>query len=85
MALTSPLDLEQIFVVDVAGNAEIFTFIATLLVFFILSKFNFPSKVSLSIFALFAVIMAAFLPSIYVIVILVAGITTFYAWTKMVK
>lgn len=82
-SLHSPFDLEQILVTDVAGSLEIFSFLAILLVAFVMSRFNFPNKVSLSLFALFGVIMASYLSGIYVLIILLAGITTFYSLSKI--
>jgi ABC-type maltose transport system permease subunit len=85
MSLISPLDLERIFVVDVAGTPEIFSFFAMLLVAFALSRFNFPNKINLVLFALFTVIMATYMAGFYVLVILIGGIVTFYSLSKIAK
>lgn len=85
MALHSPLDLQQIFIVDVAGSMEIFSFLAMLVVAFVLSRFNFTGKTNLALFALFAVIMASYMSGIYVLIILIVGITSFYALSKVAK
>ena len=83
MALHSPFDFEQIFVVDVAGNPEIFSFLAMLLISLAMSKFSLPSKVALPLFALFAIVMATYMQGMFVLVILLAGISTFYALSKI--
>lgn len=85
MTLIAPLDLEQIFVVNVSGTPEIFSFVAILLISFALAKFDFPNKISLAFFALFGIVMATYLQGIYVLIILLGGITTFYALSKMLK
>lgn len=83
MVLHNPLDLEQIFIVDLAGNPEIFSFISMILVAFAMSKFGLPSKLSLPLFALFGVIMGAYMSGIYVLIILFAGIATYYSLSKI--
>ena len=82
MSLISPFDLERIYVVDVAGTPEVFSFVAILILSFIMGRYNFGNKISLSLFALFFVIMAAYLQNLYVLVIIVAGLTVFYAVSK---
>ena len=81
--LISPLDLQRIFVVDVAGSIEVFSFLAILLISFVMGKYNFSNRISLVLFALFGTIMAAYMPGIYVLIILLAGFATFYAISKM--
>ena len=85
MTLYEPLDLKNILMVDVAGGPEVFSFVAILIVAFLLSKFNFSNKVNLTLFALFAVIMATYIQGIYVLVIIIAGIVTYYAISKISK
>ena len=85
MALIGPFDLRRIFVVDLAGTPEIFSFVAILLISFAMGKFGFTGKLALPLFALFVVIMAAYLRPLYVLVILIAGIVTYFAVSRMVK
>jgi hypothetical protein len=83
MALTSPLDLKTHLITVVSGSQEIFTFLAMLVIAFAMSRFSLSNKVSLSLFALFGIIMAAYLQGIYVLIILIIGITTFYSLSKI--
>ena len=85
MSLYSPLDLFHILVIDLAGTPEVFTFVAMLLVSFFLGRYNFPNKVNISLFVLFTVMMATYMAGIYVLVILLAGLATFYAVAKFSK
>lgn len=85
MALVAPLDLEQHFVVTAAGSSEIFTFLAMLLVSYAFGRLNLPNKIALPIFALFTVLMATYIPGLYVLIILVSGLTTFFALSKMTR
>lgn len=85
MALTAPLDLKQHFITVLAGSAEIFTFVAIFIVAIFMSRFNFSNKVSLAMFALFGVIMATYLSGIYVLIILLIGIVTYYSLAKIVR
>lgn len=85
MALNSPLDLEQIFVVDLAGTPEIFSFIAIVMLGFIIGKFRFSNMESTALFVLFTVIMAVYLPAIYVLVNLFVGIFVAVAISKIAK
>jgi len=83
VALISPLDLQQHLATTVAGSSEIFTFLAMLIIAFALSKFNLPNKVSLSLFALFGIIMATYMQGVYVLIILIIGIVTYYSLSKI--
>ena len=85
MTLNSPLDLEQILVVDLAGNPEVFSFVAIILYAFAAAKFNLPNKVSLTLFGLFTVIMAAYLQGLFVLVNLVTGLVIYYNFGKLAK
>jgi hypothetical protein len=83
MALYAPFDLKAHILTTLAGSLEIFSFVAILSIAVILGKFNFSSKISLTLFALFGVMMAAYMQGIYVIIILLVGITTYYALSKI--
>lgn len=82
MALHYPFDLKEIFVVDLAGNPEIFTFLSMLALSFLLGRFNFSNKINLSLFALFTVMMSIYMPKMFVLATLLAGVVTFWAATK---
>jgi hypothetical protein len=82
MSLIEPFNLERILVVDLAGNPEVFSFVAIFLLSIVMGKYNFGNKIALSLFALFTIILSAWLQNIYVLVIIVTGLTTFYAVSK---
>ena len=83
MTLNSPFDLKSIFVVDLAGTPEIFSFVAIIVVGWVIGKFKFDNTEALVTFALFTVIMSAYLPALYVIVNLLVGIIVYYQLSKM--
>lgn len=85
MALHSPLDLEQIFVVDLAGTPEIFSFLAIILIGSVIGKFKFDNTETLALFVLFGVIMSAYLPALYVIINLFVGIFVANAVSKITR
>lgn len=85
MALHSPLDLERIFVVDFAGTPEIFTFVSIIIIGWIIGKFKFDNTETLALFALFGIIMASYLPAIYVLINLFVGIFVAYSISKMTR
>ena len=85
MALHSPFDLEQILVIDLAGSADIFSFIAIIFAGVMMSKFSLPSKLSLPLFALFGIIMSSYIGGLYVLIIILTGIVTFYSISKIWK
>ena len=85
MTLNSPLDLVNVFVVDLAGTPEIFSFVALLLVGFFMGKMNFDNTETLAGFALFGIIMSTYLGGLYVIINLIAGILVYYQLSKMAK
>lgn len=85
MTLISPLDLRQHLVVGVAGNPEVFSFLAILLISIVMGKYQLPNKVALAFYALFGVIMSSYIGGLYVVIILIGGIATFYSLTKIVR
>ena len=85
MTITQPLDLEKIFVVNLAGSQEIFTFVAMLMVGMACAYFKFSNRNAMILFALFTVMMATYLQGLYVIVILLAGMSTFYTLARLIK
>lgn len=85
MVLNQPLDLVKVFIVDLAGTPEIFSFVAMILFAFIAAKFNFPNKITLALFALFTVIMSAYLSGLFIIVNIIIGLVVYYNLSKMGK
>lgn len=85
MALYSPLDFENIFMVDLAGSSSIFIYLALFVLAFSISKFNLPTKIVYPIFALFSIVMATVSQSFYVLVIILIGMSVFYSIGRIGK
>lgn len=85
MGLLGPLDLRSIFVVNFAGSVEIFSFMAIIFVGVLCGYFNIGNKIAMVLFGLFAVIMASYLPGIYVLVMIITSFATFYSIKKIVS
>lgn len=85
MSVIQPLDLEQIFITNLAGNPEIFSFVAIIFVGIACAYFRFSNRNALAIFALFTIIMATYMQGIYVLVILLTGISSYYALSRIAK
>ena len=79
MALYSPLDLDSILLLDLAGSESIFIYLALMALGFGMGKFNLPSKLMYPIFVLFAIVMAVVSLSFYVLVIILAALFVFYS------
>lgn len=85
MTLNSPLDLEKVFVVDLAGNPEIFSFISIILFAFVAAKFNFDNKITMSLFALFTVIMSIYVKGLFIAVVIITGFVIGNYLSKLFK
>ena len=85
MTLNSPLDLVKVFIVDVAGTPEIFSFVALVFVGMIMGKMNFNNTEALIFFALFGVIMSSYLTGLYVMINLIVGLIIYYQIAKVAK
>lgn len=85
MTLISPLNLEQILVTNLAGTPEIFSFLAVLLVALVTAYFGMSKSHALIMFVLFGVLMASYLQGLYVLIILVVGVVSFYSISRSIK
>lgn len=85
MAIIQPFNLEPIFMVDAAGTPEIFSFFALILVGIAMAKYDLPNKLALTFFALFGIVMATYMPGLYVLICIIIGLTTFYSVARMIK
>lgn len=85
MTLTQPLDLQTHFITVLAGSPEIFSFVAMLVVAYGCAYFNLSNKMSLVMFAAFILIMATYLQGLYILLILIGGLVTFYSLRKLIN
>lgn len=82
MSLYSPLDLENILLVDLAGGEGIAVYLFLAIFAFSLGKFNLGSKLTYPLFVLFAIVMASISQSFYVFALVLAGTAIFYSIGK---
>lgn len=85
MSLNSPLDLKQIFMIDLAGSIEIFSFLAMVFVGIAIAKLGFNEKEAMVSFVLFGILMSTYLQGLYLIIILITGLVVYYQLAKMSK
>lgn len=85
MAFLQPLDLESIFINYLAGSAELFTFFSYLIITIGSAYFRMPDKIFLIMIAVFSVMMANYTGGIYVLVLFISGIISFYGISRFLK
>lgn len=85
MTWIQPLEIQKIFVNMLSGNIEIFAFMAFISISVLAAKFQMPNSITLVMFVLFAVIMNTYLNlgGIYILLILLTGLITFYSLSKL--
>lgn len=85
MSWIEPLNLKYILVNVLAGNLEIFTFLSFLVIAAMAAKFQMPNSVTLLMFAIFVIIMNTYLGlgGIYLLVILIVGLVSFFGLKKI--
>lgn len=84
MTFFEPLDLQGILINSLAGSIEIFMFIAFIAIGGAASALKIPRSITLVLFGLFAVILADFFPALYLLVIVIAGMISAHAISKVV-
>jgi len=85
MVFVEPLDLQSIFINTLAGTTEIFTFLAFIVVAALAAFFKMPNTITLAMFALFSVLMAQYLGGVFMLVVLIVGLITFFIVARLVK
>ena len=83
MTVINPMDLERIFISILAGSTEIFTFLFILIISALAGYFKMDSTVTMIMFLLFGVVMSAYIGAIYVLIIIIIGLITFYSISRM--
>lgn len=81
----NPLDWQTLFVNVFAGSMQIFTVVAILVFGYLSARFRFPNVVTLIVLGLFVVFMAAYMPSLYLFVIVFAGFAISYMIGRLIK
>lgn len=85
MTWVEPLALQTLFMNLFAGSIEIFTFVSMIAIAFLSAKFRMPASVMMLIFGLYVLILNTYLNfgGLYVLVILMAGLITFFSMKKL--
>ena len=85
MTFIQPLDLQLLFVNTFAGSIEVFMIIAFLAVMALAAFFRMPNILALTLVGLFGVMMAAYSPDFYFLIVLFAGLAIFYGIGRYIK
>lgn len=80
-----PLDLRTILVNYFAGNVDIFSFISVIALAALAAYFKMPDMIFLIMLGLFVVFMAAYMPGLYLLVVLGTGLLVFYSISQIIK
>ena len=83
MTVIDPFDFERIFISILAGSTEIFTFISILVISAVAAYFRMDSKVMMIMYLLFGIIMSGYIGAIYILIILIIGLITFYSLSRI--
>ena len=84
MAVIKPFDLKEIFVTTLAGSPEIFAFISILFIAGLSAYFKMSNALVLIMFALFGIIMSQYIGGLYLLVLLIGGLTAYYGIKKII-
>ena len=83
MSVINPFDFQRIFVSILSGSPDIFTFLFVVIISGLGAYFKFDSRIMMIMYVVFGIVMMTYIGAIYVLIILVAGIVTFYSISKM--
>ncbi len=84
MTFFEPLDLQPILINSLSGSVEIFMFLAFITIGGMASVLKIPKMATLILLGLFAVMFANFFPTIYLIVVVIAGMVSANAISKVI-
>jgi len=81
-----PLNLECLVINVFAGTMDLFLFIAFIVIAAMAGRFKMRNEPALVMFAMFAVIFSTYMPGLYILIILLGGISIFFSfkapWTR---
>ena len=80
-----PLDLESIFVNHLAGSGKIFLFISVIIIATLAGRFRMNNTIAGIMFVLFAVMLSSFMPDMFFLALLLAGMAVFYGLGRIIK
>lgn len=85
MAFIEPLDLKTLLVNHLAGNIEVFAFLAFIAISAAAGYFRMKNMIFLALIVLFNVMLADYLGGIYLIVLTITAIVIFWGIGKSMK
>ena len=85
MSVEEPLEMYDLIVNTVAGNVEIFVFLAIAFISSISAKFNMPKEIFMLMLALFGILFSNYIGGLYLIILLLAGFSIFYSISKIFR
>lgn len=85
MAFIQPLDLQNLLVTTFAGSWVIFTFLAVIFIAAVAARFRMNNATFGIMLFLFSVLMAAWIPSIYIIGTIIASAIFAFIVVKLIK
>ena len=80
-----PLDLQTILINILAGNLNIFVFLAVIFIAALAAMFRMPGIIAMVMFVLFAIFLKEYVGGLFLIVILLVGISVFYGIGRIFK
>lgn len=80
-----PLNLECLLVNTFSGSFTIFIGLAYILISIFAARFRMPNSIFLVMVGLFSILMANYIQGIYLIVIVIGGLISFYSMSRIVK
>lgn len=80
-----PLNLQCLLVNTFSGSIEIFTAISFIVISAMAARFRMPNSIFLVMIGLFSVLMSQYMRGIYVLVMIITGLISFYSISKIVK
>ena len=81
----NPFDFQTIFVNTLSGTWTIFIFIILIAVSYLAGRFRLNDRVFVILLLLFGITMAPQLGGLYVLMIIITGLATYYGLAKVVK
>ena len=83
MTIIDPFDFQRIFISILAGSPDVFTAIFLMFISGLGAYFRMDSKIMMIMYLVFGIVMSTYIGAIYVLIMLVVGIITFYSISRM--
>jgi len=83
--IIQPLDLETIFVTNLAGSMKIFFFLIAIVFAYLAARFRMPNQVFLILITVFLIFITSFYSLLYTLLIFLAGLFFYWVISKIPK